>query len=644
MKGNSFLPLFVTNFFGTMNDNFLKTLAGFTVIGWLSDERMKAVVMGITAGALVLPYILCSPLADRLTAVFPKRRIVRLAKWAELPIMAVAIFGFAIHSSVLLVASVLLMGLQSSLYSPAKYALVRDIGGEGRISTGMGGMEGVSFLGVLLGTIAGAVVADLEIRHAEWHLSFYCLGIFATAGLIASYCVRAEEQLNRALHSVNPMRYLRRAFRMAKRMPGLNAVILTLSVFWWAAAMLQMGLLVYGPEVLRLDATHTGMLLCAAAMGIVAGQVIAGFIDRRHFLMGATLLTGWTSAALLLVLYFVPLSPSAFGIVLGVLAFDLGFFKLPLDAEIQKVVKGPKLNTMLAYFNQVSFLFMLAASGCYALVSRFCGLRAFLLLLVVVFLAVPFAFVMSYRKVLVFTGRWIFRWRYRVEVDGLSVLAQDKTYLVLPNHPAMVDPMLVVSELWRTPLRPLADESFFHAGLVAPKVLKTLGAVAVPDLRKHRSVTGAKIARGLNDVVLSALADGKSVIFYPSGHIWTEPKEEIGTRQLAYNVCRELPLGVEVVGVRTTGLWGSIWSRAGRKDSPPFVPTLVKSVLLWFFWAPFVPRRRVTMHIENLTARVREWAMLPRLDFNRRLGAWYNEDGAASIDAHVTSRFRDMPT
>ena len=627
MKGRSFIPLFFTNFFGTMNDNFLKTLAGFTVIGWLSDERTKAVAMGITAGALVLPYILCSPFADRLTAVWAKRRIVQIAKWAELPIMAVAITGFALHSPWLVIGAVLLMGLQSSLYSPAKYALVRDIGGEGRISTGMGGMEGVSFLGVLLGTIAGAVVADMEVRHAEWHLSFYCLVAFAAAGLAASYTVRAEEQLNRALHSVNPVRYLRRAFRMAKRMPGLNAVILTLSVFWWAAAMLQMGLLVYGPEVLRLDATHTGMLLCAAAVGIVAGQVIAGFIDRRRFLMGATLLTGWIAAALLLVLYFAPLSPRVFGIVLGVLAFDLGLFKLPLDAEIQKVVKGPKLNTMLAYFNQVSFLFMLAASGCYALISSFFGLRAFLLLLAAVLLVVPFAFVMSYRKALVFTGRWIFGRRYRVEIDGLAAVAQDKTYLVLPNHPAMVDPMLVVSELWRVPLRPLADESFFHAGLVAPKVLRTLGAVAVPDLRKHRSATGAKIARGLNDVVLNALADGKSIIFYPAGHIHVEAeREEIGTRQLAYNVCRELPPGVEVVGVRTRGLWGSIWSRAGRKDSPAFVSTLVKSVLLWFFWAPFVPRRRVTMHIEDITDHAKEWAQGTRLEFNARLNEWYNAD------------------
>ena len=403
MRERSFIPLFVTNLFGTMNDNFLKTLASFIVIGWIQDASLRPVFMGVTAGALVLPFILCSPLADRLTVVFPKRRILQLAKWAEIPIVGLGIAGFAFHSAALVVAAILLMGLQSSLYSPAKYALIRDIGGVERISTGMGGMEGVAFLGMLVGTIAASFAVD---RCAPW-VQWTGLFGFAIAGLVASLVVKAKEEKSRAIHAINPIRYVRRACRMAKGYPGLNAVILTLSVFWWAAAMLQMGLLVYGKEVMGLDSTHTGMMLCAAAVGIVAGQVLAGFVDRRHFLLGATLLTGWLAAVLLAVLFFAPMGPTAFGIVLAVIAFDLGFFKLPFDAEIQKVVKGTKLNTMLAYFNQVSFSFMLLASGCYALISWLCGPRAFFALLAVVFFIVPWLFAFSYPSVRAFIGRCI---------------------------------------------------------------------------------------------------------------------------------------------------------------------------------------------------------------------------------------------
>lgn len=629
----SFVPLYVTNFFGVVNDNFLKTLASFIVIGWIDDQRMKPVFMGITAGALVLPYILCSPLADRLTAVFPKCRIIRLAKWAELPIVAVGIAGFMTHSAALVVGAVLLMGLQSSFYSPAKYALVRDIGGVERISTGMGGMEGVTFFGVLVGTIAASVAVD---RLPSW-VQYACFASFAAIGLIFSCTVRADEELSRQIHSINPIRYLKRAYRIARGYPGINSVIATLSVFWFAAAMLQMGLLVYGREVMKLDETHTGAILCAAAVGIVAGQVMGGFIDRRRCLLGGSILTGWVAAVILFVLFFVPTDAVAFTTALGILAFDLGFFKLPLDAEIQKVVTGPKLNTMLAYFNMVSFLLMLVASGCYAALSWCFGPRAFLLFLGIVFVVTPVAFTLTYRKALLCVGRWVLRRRYAVKVDGADVVesgyasgatgvcAMAKPLLVLPNHPAMVDPMLVVSEFVGVRLRPLADEAFFRAGLIAPVVLKTLGSVAVPDLRRHRSAAGATVARGLTRVVVDVLENGGSVVFYPSGHIQTERDvESIGTRQLAYNVCRTLPPDVRVVCVRTRGLWGSVWSRAGRTASPKLVPTLAKSVLMWCFAVPFMRRRQVTIRVEDLTDRVREWSELSRLEFNRRLEEWYN--------------------
>ena len=268
---------------------------------------------------------------------------------------------------------------------------------------------------------------------------------------------------------------------------------------------------------------------------------------------------------------------------------------------------------------------MLGGSALNLAVSYCFGPRAFLLVLAFAFALAPWAFVFSYRSALCFSGRWIFRRRYDVQASGLEIFDSGKTYLVLPNHPAIVDLMLVTSELWRTPVKPLCDELFLDRGGITAWALRTLGAVRVPDLRHHRSEAGAKIARGLTGVVTDALAKGDNVIFYPSGHIWTEPKEEIGTRQLAYNVCRELPPNVVVVGVRTLGLWGSIWGRKGRRTSPSFLPTLVKSALLWLLVLVTRRRRTVTMHFEDLTDRVREWSALSRLDFNHHLEDWYNE-------------------
>ena len=76
----------------------------------------------------------------------------------------------------------------------------------------------------------------------------------------------------------------------------------------------------------------------------MAGQISAGFVDKRHFLIGASLLTGWIASAILATLYFTKMPPAVFTAALFLLAFDMGFFKLPLDAEIQKRVKWSKVR------------------------------------------------------------------------------------------------------------------------------------------------------------------------------------------------------------------------------------------------------------------------------------------------------------
>jgi hypothetical protein len=45
---------------------------------------------------------------------------------------------------------------------------------------------------------------------------------------------------------------------------------------------------------------------------------------------------------------------------------------------------------------------------------------------------------------------------------------------------------------------------------------------------------------------------------------------------------------------------------------------------------PFLRRRKVTMHLEDLTERAKAWSEGTRQEFNRRLEAWYEgRDGAA---------------
>ena len=87
-----------------------------------------------------------------------------------------------------------------------------------------------------------------------------------------------------------------------------------------------------------------------------------------------------------------------------------------------------------------------------------------------------------------------------------------------------------------------------------------------------------------------------------------EPREVIGNRRLAYEVCQNLPDETEIILVRTTGLEDSLWSKQKTKR--------------------LRLRRKVKIECVEMTAEVRHWATssLDRRSFNQRLEKWYNNE------------------
>src|ERR1700737_5015834 len=78
--------------------------------------------------------------------------------------------------------------------------------------------------------------------------------------------------------------------------------------------------------------------------------------------------------------------------------------------------------------------------------------------------------------------------RYRLHVDGLDKVRGLKgPVLILPNHPAYIDPAIVLAALWPAlQPRPMVLETMFQSPLLwlFPKLLN---ALQVPDLDSHAS-------------------------------------------------------------------------------------------------------------------------------------------------------------
>lgn len=612
-----FWPLYLTNLWGVMNDNLLKMLVCFVAVRWLPGE-WHSVVVNLTAGMLVLPYVFVSPVAGRLPSLTSKVRVVRLAKLAEVPIMLVAIAGLLCHSVPLLLTAVLLMGTQSALFSPAKYGLIKDIGGPGRISEGLGGMEALSFVGMLSGTVLAAFAVD-HVPEWGWGALLLCL---AALGLASSLGVRAREERSGDDAPAGPLSFLRHTGAIVRRYPGLMGVIILLSLYWWMAASLQTGLLLHCQRSLGLSPATTGLLLAAMAVGISLGCLVGGRLDKRHDMVGLSpLLGGPLTLALTLMFAFgnslAPLAASAVA-----MALVAGMFKIPLDAEMQKRVGAESLSLVIAFFNQVSFIFIFLASATNIAVMSVLPTRYVFLFDAAVLAAACVVFVLFYRRATSQVGRLLLGLHYDVEERGREALrlAPGQNMLVLPAHRAIVDPLLLFAWMDDCQLRPLCDEGFFRIPGVR-QILRTFGAIAVPDL--SRGAKGAEKhqrALLLKPAVIQGLREGGNILLYPSGHVTLDGRESLGARQLAHDACRELPERTRVVAVRVDGLWGSSWSRHRRDSSPSLVAKLLQGAAVvasgaWLLW----PKRKVTLTYVDLTDQARQWGRLTRLQFNRHL-------------------------
>jgi long-chain-fatty-acid--[acyl-carrier-protein] ligase len=216
-----------------------------------------------------------------------------------------------------------------------------------------------------------------------------------------------------------------------------------------------------------------------------------------------------------------------------------------------------------------------------------------------------------------------FLWlRYRITVRGLDRIAprDARGLLILPNHPALIDPIILMTVLWlRFRPRVLADRAQVdRRGLRL--LMRRVRALEMADMTKD--------GRGASDEVeaviqacAAALRAGDALLLYPAGRLYRQRFEDLGGNSAVEQLLRVVP-DVRVVLVRTSGLWGSSFSRAAGKQ-PEVLPALrhglwglVKSGIF------LAPRREVAIEVVEPTDLPRA---ADRLAINRYLEGFYNQ-------------------
>ena len=394
--------LFLLNFVGVLNDNFMKHCIIFVSVGWVMPEWMtQSQLIAAVSAALVLPYLLLSPYSGEIAERFEKQRIVRLMKMLELPIVILAVVGFFVESVWIVLLAVLLMGMQSCLYSPAKYGLIRDVDGERGVAFGSGMFEMMAFLGILIGTVLAAYLSD----HYEWWLVSSVMVGLALIGWRLSVILGIKElecdsQYNTDRVMRNPIKFLIQSYKFASQYDGLNVAIYGASLLWLLGGLLQMNVVLHCTRTLEMTNTASSIVLAMAAVGIAIGCSVAGKLiekrDKKGFIIGGLIGVALT---LSIVLIFRP-QGWILGAMVFLIAFSGGMFQVPCLATVQSADIGRRLGGMLAYLNLLTFIFVLIGTAVFSIITALSAQNSYVVFAVMLIITIlsMFVFVVRDRK------------------------------------------------------------------------------------------------------------------------------------------------------------------------------------------------------------------------------------------------------
>jgi acyl-[acyl-carrier-protein]-phospholipid O-acyltransferase/long-chain-fatty-acid--[acyl-carrier-protein] ligase len=367
---NRWTGLFLANLWGVFNDNLLKNAIIFIAVGWSLPAWMtQSQLITIASASLVLPYLVLSPLAGMITVKYSGLPVFRFFKLVEFPIMVLAGLSFVLQSVNLAIIAMFLMGIQSALYSPAKYSLIRLIGGKEGSAFGSGMFETMAFAGILIGTLAAGILAD---NYQPFFMAAVFL-LLAMAGYVSTLFIRVtRSEKDASLHeqlTTNPFPFLRDSFMLARSFPGVNRAVVGVSVFWGIGALLQMSIILHARVTLAASSTAAGVVMAMAAVGIALGAWLAGVLaknisDRLLITVG---LAGMILA--LLVILLADLTVIGFAVAIFITAFSGAFFQVPNLAVIQKAETGQLSGQILAYMNLVIFIFVLLGTALFSLTT-----------------------------------------------------------------------------------------------------------------------------------------------------------------------------------------------------------------------------------------------------------------------------------
>jgi acyl-[acyl-carrier-protein]-phospholipid O-acyltransferase/long-chain-fatty-acid--[acyl-carrier-protein] ligase len=474
LQSRRFLPLFVTQFLGALNDNLFKNALVILILYRLAEAAGLdgQILVTVAAGAFILPFFLFSATAGQLADKFEKARLIRLIKLAEILIMGLAFGGLLWGDPYLMLAVLFLMGTQSTFFGPLKYAILPDHLHEDELISGNALIETGTFLAILIGTILGGVMILTE--NGVWVVSASILVLAACGWLSSFFIPRADPPSPDLKLNPNVLAETWNIIRAATSRRDIRLTILGISWFWLVGATFLAQFPSLARNVIGADEHVVTLFLATFSLGIGLGSLLCnklldGEITAKFVPFGALGMTLFTLDLFFATSGLVPTpgesqgiatflsQPTGWRILADLTAISVcgGIFIVPLYAILQSRSEAAQRSRTVAANNILNAVFMVigAVGATLMLLAEMSVPSIFLVVALVNGVVAVYICGLLPDAIVKAAVAGVLRILYRVEVRGSDNLKNaGKRAVIVANHVSFVDGVLLGAFLPTKPI------------------------------------------------------------------------------------------------------------------------------------------------------------------------------------------------
>jgi len=539
------------------------------------DGSEQVVWISIINAMIIIPFLLLFTLSGYLSDKYNKKDILVYGAISSFVLSVLMIFSYMTGNFYIAMFNLVLLAVQSAIYSPAKFGIILDIWGKKNLAKGNSALQSVSIIAILFGIASGSyffetyyisnalqsLTSKEALLDAILPLTYYIAPV-ALLEMLTSLLVLKKLKTSYSSNDKLTLdkKELAKGKLLAKNINTIfsnNVIFLSvigLSVFWG----ISQGLMAVFPSFAKqyLDITDVFVIngvLAASGVGIAIGSVIYSRISKHYIEVGTI---PFAAVGMAVMIYVSTIVDSALFLSLSFLVFGIfgGLFVVPLNSLIQFNARKNVLGTVLAgnnWFHSISMFLMLTLTTVVSLFSLDPKNTIYLILLITIIGTIYTVYKLPQSVLLLFL-KFVVGLKYKLEVNGLKNIPSNGGVLLLGNHVSWIDWAVILMSTPREVKfvmhKPIYEKWYLNWLL---KIFK-----AIPISNGSSKSTIMQIAKELDE--------GSVVVLFPEGSLTRNG--HMGEFKKGFEkILEQTTNDVNVVSFYIRGLWESMFSRASKR-------------------------------------------------------------------------------